>query len=87
MSDRYAPEARKIIGISGGSGAGNSNLARAIAQHLDGQALHLNYDEPSTGEHCKRCTYQKHCGAACDQPEPLPEGERKLKLVQLALAV
>lgn len=53
-------------------------------------ALRLRNDsewEPSTGEHCKRCTYQKHCGAVCDQPEPLPEGERKVKQVQLALAV
>jgi putative RecB family exonuclease len=57
---------------------------------ISGLALRLRNDsewEPSTGEHCKRCTYQKHCGAVCDQPEPLPEGERKLKQVQLALAV
>jgi hypothetical protein len=42
--------------------------------------------EPSTGEHRKRCTYQKHCGTVCG-PEPLPEGERKVRQVQLALAV
>jgi putative RecB family exonuclease len=57
---------------------------------ISGLALRLRNDsewEPTKGEHCKRCTYQKHCGAVCDRPEPLPEGERKLKLVQLALKV
>jgi putative RecB family exonuclease len=57
---------------------------------ISGLALRLRNDsewEPSTGEHCKRCTYQKHCGAVCDRPEPLPQGERRLKQVQLALAV
>lgn len=61
-----------------------------VQELISGLALRTRNDsewEPSTGEHCKRCTYQKHCGAVCDQPEPLPEGERKLKQVQLALAV
>jgi putative RecB family exonuclease len=61
-----------------------------VQQLILGLALRLRNDsewEPSTGEHCKRCTYQKHCGAVCDQPEPLPESKRKFKLVQLALAV
>jgi putative RecB family exonuclease len=57
---------------------------------ISGLALRLRNDsewEPSAGEHCKRCTYQKHCGAVCDQPEPLPESGRKLRQVQLALGV
>jgi putative RecB family exonuclease len=61
-----------------------------VQELISGLALRLRNDsewEPSTGEHCKRCTYQKHCGAVCDRPELLPEGERKLKQVQLALAV
>ena len=35
----------------------------------------------------KQCPYQKLCGAVCDQPKPLSEDERKLKQMQLALAV
>jgi putative RecB family exonuclease len=61
-----------------------------VQQIISGLALQLRSDsewEPSPGEHCKRCTYQKHCGAVCAEPEPLPEGRRGLKQVQLALAV
>jgi putative RecB family exonuclease len=61
-----------------------------VQELISGLALRLRNNsewEPRAGEHCKRCTYQKHCGAVCDRPEPLPEGERKLKQVQLALAV
>jgi putative RecB family exonuclease len=53
-------------------------------------ALRLRCDrewEPQAGEHCKRCTYQKYCRAVCDQPEPLPEGGRKVRQVQLTLGL
>jgi putative RecB family exonuclease len=68
----------------------NGEHRQKVQALISGLALRLRNDsewEPSTGEHCKRCTYQKHCGAVCDRPEPLPEGGRKLKQVQLALAV
>jgi putative RecB family exonuclease len=68
----------------------NGEHREKVQELISGLALRLRNDsewEPSPGEHCKRCTYQKHCGAVCAEPEPLPEGERKLKQVQLALAV
>jgi uridine kinase len=34
----------KIIGISGGSGAGKTTLATALLQHYEGDALHISYD-------------------------------------------
>ena len=61
-----------------------------VQELISGLALRLRNDsewEPSTGDHCTRCTYQKHCGAVCAVPEPLPESGRGLKQVQLALAV
>jgi putative RecB family exonuclease len=61
-----------------------------VQQLISDLALRLRDDsewEPSTGDHCKRCTYQKHCGAVCAEPEPLPEGGRVPKQVQLVLAV
>jgi uridine kinase len=44
MSDRYAPEARKIIGIAGGSGSGKTTLANALLKHYAGEALVISYD-------------------------------------------
>ncbi len=43
--------------------------------------------KPNGGGHCDRCTYQKYCTAKTCEPEPLPEGGRGLKQVQLVLAV
>jgi putative RecB family exonuclease len=43
--------------------------------------------KPNEGGHCDRCTYQKYCTAKTCEPEPLPEGMRGLKQVQLVLAV
>ena len=34
----------KIIGISGGSGAGKTTLANALLQHYEGEALVISYD-------------------------------------------
>jgi putative RecB family exonuclease len=42
---------------------------------------------PKVGGHCDRCGFAKYCAAKTAKPEPLPEGGRKLKQVQLALAV
>jgi putative RecB family exonuclease len=53
-------------------------------------ALRLRSDEqwePCIGGHCDRCGYQKYCSAKTYEPEPLPEGARKARLVQLALGV
>ena len=61
-----------------------------VQQLISGLALRLRNDsewEPSPGEHCGRCTYQKYCGAVCAEPEPLPEGGRGRKQVQLVLGV
>jgi putative RecB family exonuclease len=61
-----------------------------VQQLISDLALRLRDDsewEPIAGDHCKRCTYQKHCGAVCDRPEPLPEGVRSVRQVQLSLAV
>jgi putative RecB family exonuclease len=63
---------------------------KQVQQLISGLALRLRNDsewEPSTGEHCGRCAYQKYCGAVCGQPEPLPESGRGLKQVQLVLGV
>lgn len=51
----------KIIGISGGSGAGKTTLANALVNHFDGDALLISYDR-----------YYKHmlCGNY-DIPEAL----------------
>jgi uridine kinase len=51
----------KLIGISGGSGAGKTTLAKALLQHSDGDALMISYDR-----------YYKHvpCGNY-DIPESL----------------
>jgi uridine kinase len=35
MSDRHTPEVRKIIGISGGSGAGKTTLANALVLRFE----------------------------------------------------
>jgi uridine kinase len=43
-SDLYVPEACKIIGISGGSGAGKTTLASALLQHYQGDAMLISYD-------------------------------------------
>ncbi|HEY9825717.1 MAG TPA: PD-(D/E)XK nuclease family protein [Stenomitos sp.] len=53
-------------------------------------ALRLRSDqewEPNTGDHCKRCTYQKYCAGVCEQPEPVPLEVRSLQQVQLVLGV
>jgi putative RecB family exonuclease len=53
-------------------------------------ALRLRSDaqwEPCVGGYCDRCGYQKYCSAKTCEPEPLPEGARKARLVQLALGV
>ena len=53
-------------------------------------ALRLRADDewvPKAGGHCDRCGFAQYCAAKTQEPEPLPEGERKLRLVQLALAV
>jgi putative RecB family exonuclease len=53
-------------------------------------ALKLRSDEqwePCIGSHCDRCGYQKYCGAKTSEPEPLPEGVKRSRLVQLALGV
>jgi putative RecB family exonuclease len=53
-------------------------------------AVRLRADDewvPKTGDHCERCGYAKYCAAKSAKPEPLPEGERKLRQVQLSLAV
>jgi putative RecB family exonuclease len=42
---------------------------------------------PKVGGHCDRCGFARYCAAKTEKPEPLPEGGRKLKQVQLALAV
>jgi putative RecB family exonuclease len=42
---------------------------------------------PQVGEHCKDCGFSKYCAAKTAKPEPLPEGQRKLKQVQLTLAI
>jgi putative RecB family exonuclease len=42
---------------------------------------------PKVGGHCDRCGFAKYCAAKTAKPEPLPEGGRKLKQVQLTLAV
>jgi putative RecB family exonuclease len=42
---------------------------------------------PKVGGHCDRCGFAKYCAARTAKPEPLPEGGRKLKQVQLTLAV
>jgi uridine kinase len=43
--DRYTPNPCKIIGISGGSGAGKTTLANALVNHFKGEALVINYDQ------------------------------------------
>jgi putative RecB family exonuclease len=43
--------------------------------------------KPNEGGHCDRCTYQKYCTAKTCKPEPLPEGGRSVRQVQLSLAV
>lgn len=53
-------------------------------------ALKLRSDEqwePCVGGHCDRCGYQKYCGAKTSEPEPLPEGVKRSRLVQLALGI
>jgi putative RecB family exonuclease len=42
---------------------------------------------PKVGGHCDRCGFAKYCAAKTPKPEPLPEGGRKLKQVQLTLAI
>jgi putative RecB family exonuclease len=42
---------------------------------------------PKVGGHCDHCGFAKYCGAKTAKPEPLPEGRRKLRQVQLTLAV
>lgn len=42
---------------------------------------------PKVGGHCDRCGFARYCAAKTAKPEPLPEGGRKLKQVQLTLAV
>jgi putative RecB family exonuclease len=63
---------------------------KQVQQLISDLDLRLRNDsewEPSTGEHCGRCAYQKYCEAVCGEPEPLPEGGRELKQVQLVLGV
>jgi putative RecB family exonuclease len=53
-------------------------------------AVRLRADDewvPKTGDHCERCGFAKYCAAKSAKPEPLPEGGRKRKQVQLTLAV
>jgi putative RecB family exonuclease len=53
-------------------------------------AVRLRADDewvPKVGDHCERCGFAKYCAAKTAKPEPLPEGGRKLRQVQLALAV
>jgi uridine kinase len=42
--DRYTPNPCKIIGISGGSGAGKTTLANAMLEHCAGEALVISYN-------------------------------------------
>lgn len=41
--------------------------------------------EPQVGGHCNRCGYQRYCPAKSEKPEPLPEGTRGVRQVQLVL--
>ncbi|NJR56060.1 MAG: PD-(D/E)XK nuclease family protein [Acaryochloris sp. CRU_2_0] len=53
-------------------------------------ALKLRADtewDPQVGDYCDLCSYQKYCPAQTSQPEPLPEGARGLRQVQLVLGI
>lgn len=43
--------------------------------------------EPEVGDHCDRCGYQRYCPAKSEKPEPLPEGTKKERQVQLVLGL
>jgi uridine kinase len=52
FKEYYVKRPIKIIGISGGSGAGKTTLADALLDHLNGEALLLNYDRYSLPKPC-----------------------------------
>jgi putative RecB family exonuclease len=41
--------------------------------------------QPQAGEQCDRCSYQRYCAVKTEQPEPLPEGAKQPRGVQLML--
>ncbi|MCG9890572.1 MAG: PD-(D/E)XK nuclease family protein, partial [Thermosynechococcaceae cyanobacterium MS004] len=68
----------------------NDNHQQKVRSLIAELALRLRADDewvPKVGGHCDRCGFAQYCAAKTQKPEPLPEGERKLRLVQLALAV
>ena len=53
-------------------------------------AVKLRADDewkPEVGGHCNHCGYQKYCPAKSKKPEPLPEGTREARQVQLVLGL
>jgi putative RecB family exonuclease len=66
---------------------GHHEQARSLIADL---ATRLRADDewvPKVGGHCDRCGFAKYCAAKTAKPEPLPEGGRKLKQMQLTLGV
>ncbi len=68
----------------------NDAHREAVRSLIADLAVRLRADDewvPKVGGHCDHCGYTKYCAAKIAKPEPLPEGGRKLKQVQLTLAV
>ncbi|KAI9129378.1 PD-(D/E)XK nuclease family protein [Acaryochloris sp. CCMEE 5410] len=61
-----------------------------VRELIGDMALKLRADqdwEPEEGQHCDRCGYQRYCPARTKKPEPLPEGTREGRQVQLSLGI
>ncbi|UJB73140.1 PD-(D/E)XK nuclease family protein (plasmid) [Acaryochloris sp. 'Moss Beach'] len=61
-----------------------------VRELIGDMALKLRADqdwEPDVGGHCDRCGYQKYCPARSEKPEPLPEGTKRGRQVQLVLGL
>jgi ATP-dependent helicase/DNAse subunit B len=61
-----------------------------VQEMIGGLAVRLRADqewEPQVGGHCDHCGYQRYCPAKTEKPEPLPEGTRGVRQVQLVLGI
>ncbi|ABW32203.1 RecB family exonuclease [Acaryochloris marina] len=63
---------------------------RQVRELIGDLAVKLRIDqewEPEVGGHCVRCGYQKYCPAKSEKLEPIPEGAKEGRQMQLVLGL